>query len=127
MAIVLHVLQARAFGLDPHIDIFRHETDECARIVRTQSQRNVDNPIVVGLILVGIEKRHLGIFGYQLIGKNCQRAESVFIKVGPLNIHALLDLLGGCVTHHFIDELNSDSRLATDTFVSPVLDMVELL
>ena len=125
MSIVLNVLQARPFGFDAHVDVFGDQANKRPGIVSTQPQRHVDNAVVVGLILIGIEKRDGLILCNQLIGKNGESAQPIFIQVGARDIDPLLNFLGRRVAHDFVDQLYGNTRLATHALVAPVLDVIE--
>ena len=50
MAIIFDVLQPGPLGLDPHIDVFGHEAHKGSGIIRTQTERHINDAVVVGLI-----------------------------------------------------------------------------
>ena len=39
-------------------------------LIRTETERHINDAVVVGLILIGVEKRHLGVISNQLVGEN---------------------------------------------------------
>ena len=88
------MFEPRALGLDAHIDVFRHQTDNRARVIGTEAQRHIDNAIVIGVVLVGVEERHFGIVSNQLIRKDGQGTKPVLIEIGSRNLDAFLDFLG---------------------------------
>ena len=71
--IVFHVHQTRTLGLDAHVDIFGYQADKFLGILCLQTQGNIDNSIVVGLVLGAVQIGHVGILYQHLVGKDCQR------------------------------------------------------
>ena len=94
VTIILDVFEPRALGLDAHIDVFRDQTDKRARVIGTEAERHIDNAIVIGVVLVGVEERHFGIVSNQLIRKDGQGTKPVLIEIGSRNLDAFLDFLG---------------------------------
>ena len=62
-AVVLHLQQARALGLDTHIDIFGHQAHKLIRVFRLQTQGHINNAVVVGLGLGVVQVRHVRVVG----------------------------------------------------------------
>ena len=80
MAIVLDPVQTRPLGLDAHVDVFGDQANHPIRLLGLQFQGDVDNPVVIRLVLGGIEERHDAVFLNQLIridGKGPQGAGGI--------------------------------------------------
>ena len=121
------MLEPRALSLDAHVDIFGHQTDKGARVISTQAKRNIDNPIVVGVVLIRVQERDFRIICDQLIRKNRQSTESVLVEVRTRYLDAFLNFLWRGAADNFIDELNRDAGFAADALVAAVLNVVQLL
>jgi len=93
VTIILDVLEPRALGLDAHVDVFGDEANKRARVVGTEAQRHIDNAVVIGVIFIGVEERHLRIVSNQLIRKDGQGTEPILIEIGSRNLDAFLDFL----------------------------------
>ena len=81
MAVILDMFEPRSFCLDTHVDVFGHQTNKRVGMIGVQPQCNVNDPIIVGLIFIGVEKGDRGIFSDELIRKNCQCPQSTLIKI----------------------------------------------
>ena len=93
MKIILDVFEARALGLDAHIDVFSDQANKRTRVICAKAERHIDNTVVIGMIFVGVEEGHLRIVGDQLIRKDGKGAKPILIEIGSGNLNALLDFL----------------------------------
>ena len=92
-AIVFHVGQPRALGLEPHIDIFGHQADIGCRAHRLQVHGHIDNAVIVGLMNRSIQIGRVAVVADQLVSEDRQFAAlAICPRTG--NLHARLNLTG---------------------------------
>ena len=77
----LRHVRGQTLCLDTHIDVFGHQTNKRTGVIGVQPQCNINDPVIVGLIFIGVEKRDRGVFSELIDREKWPAFPAALIKI----------------------------------------------